>query len=176
LVDARLPDRWLLNATLRDLSDTEWRVFTGSLMLANNQLTDGLIRNNALALTHPLGLQPECYERLVSVGLWVKVEGGYQVVEWEETQTLKATFESQKQNNRERQRIKRERDAAKLNPNRAPLVTRDVTRDVQGDARKGKDRQREEESSPIARPTQGRSYPNYEVRIDPATGEEFEVF
>lgn len=114
-------------------------------MLSNNQLTDGFISFTALVLTHPEGTQPRSYERLIQAELFEEVEGGFLVVDRAETQTLKVTFEAQKLNNRQRQRNKRERDAAKLLGENSISVTRDVTRDVQGDARKGKDRKGQEE-------------------------------
>lgn len=180
MVDARLPDRWLLNSTLRDLSDIDWRVFTGSLMLGNNQLTDGFIPFSALALTHPQGVQPESYKRLVEAELWLKTQGGYQVADWAETQTLKSTFEAQKLNNRQRQKLKRERDAAKLLVSSNTQVTGDVTRDVQGDARKGKDRKGLSENDYFETPSYDLAELDIDPRItrvtDPATGEISEVF
>jgi hypothetical protein len=88
MTDSRLPDRWLMNPIMRELSDTDWRVYTWGLMQSNNQQTDSYIPASALVLLHPDGRQPESYERLCAVGLWEQVPSGYQAIDWGNSQTL----------------------------------------------------------------------------------------
>lgn len=161
MTDSRLPDRWLMNPKMRELSDTDWRVFTWGLMQSNNQQTDGFIPASALVLLHPDGKQPESYKRLCAVGLWEQVANGYQVCDWAETQTLSSDLIRRRINNRERQKNKRERDSTKPESRVSP-VTRDITRDVQGKERLGKERLGED------RQEQGT---NSLDTYDPVTGE-----
>ena len=162
MTDTRLPDRWLMNPLMRELSDTDWRVYTWALMQSNNQQTDGVIPASALVLLHPDGLQPDSYKRLCALGLWVQIANAYQSTKWEVTQTLSSDLERRRTNNRTRQQRKRDLDAADKAADPAISVTRDVTRDVQGEDRLGKAR------TGKARQEQGTSPAE---TYDPATGE-----
>ena len=143
MTDSRLPDRWLMNPIMRELSDTDWRVFTWGLMQSNSQQTDGFIPSSALVLLHPDGRKLDSYERLCAVGLWVQVPNGYQTIDWGDTQSLSSELLRKRINNRKRQQDKRDRDAAKAH-NGVNDVTRDITHDVQGKERQGEERQGEE--------------------------------
>jgi len=147
MTDSRLPDRWLMNPIMRELSDTDWRVYTWALMQSNNQQTDGYIPASALVLLHPDGKQPESYERLCAVGLWEQVPSGYQAIDWGDSQTLSSDLQRRRKGSRNRQQNKRDRDATRAD-NPAIPVTRDVTRDVQGKERQGKARIGEDRQEP----------------------------
>jgi hypothetical protein len=162
VTDTRLPDRWLMNPVMRELSDTDWRVYTWGLMQSNNQQTDGFIPASALVLLHPLGQHPDSYERLCERGLWTQVANGYQVNDWEETQTLSADLQRRRTNNRTRQQRKRDLDAASKVTDPSFSVPRDVPRDVLGEERLGKAR--------IGKARQGQGSSSTET-YDPATGE-----
>ncbi|MDF9810167.1 hypothetical protein M2116_001128 [Aurantimicrobium minutum] len=152
--DTRLPERWILNPVYRDLTDTDWRVYTWGLMFSNDQLTDGHITASALGLLHPEGLQPESYERLVKAGLWDQVpKGGYVSTNWNETQTTKEQFLAQRESAKVRKQRQRSRQAIST-------VTPSVTRDVQGEDKakaedKEQDKAQEEIDIPVANPNTG---------------------
>jgi hypothetical protein len=136
-----------MNPIMRELSDTEWRVYTWALMQSNNQQTDGYIPASALGLIHPDGKQPESYERLCALGLWEQVPNGYQATDWGDSQTLSSDLLRRRTSNRNRQQNKRDRDATRADTPVIP-ATRDVTRDVQGKERKGKARIGEDRQEP----------------------------
>jgi hypothetical protein len=151
-----------MNPLMRELSDTDWRVYTWGLMQSNNQQTDGLIPASALVLLHPDGLQPDSYKRLCALGLWVQIANAYQSARWDETQTLSSDLLRRRDNSRTRQQRKRNLDAANKAAEPSFSVTRDVTRDVLGEDRLGKAR------TGKARQEQGTSPTD---TYDPETGE-----
>jgi len=76
----------------------------GSWCAAN--LTDGRL---PAAMVQPLGGRTRDAQRLVEVGLWVKVDGGYQFKGWTDYQPTKVEVEAERAANRERQKEYRER-------------------------------------------------------------------
>lgn len=65
---------------------------------AAQQLTDGFVPDHMIAT---LGTKAQA-QRLVSVGLWAKVERGYEFHEWNERQPLKESVEAERAAARER--------------------------------------------------------------------------
>jgi hypothetical protein len=130
MTDSRLPDRWLINPIMRELSDTEWRVYTWALMQSNNQQKDGYIPASALVLLHPDGKEAESYERLCAVGPWEQVPNGYQATDRGDSQTLSSDLLRRRASNRNSQQNRRDRDATRADTPAIP-----VTRDVQGKER-----------------------------------------
>jgi hypothetical protein len=162
LANVNLPAFWLLNPDMRDLSDLEWRVFTGGLLQSMSQLTDGDLPRNALALTHPAGLQPATYERLVEAGFWARKGDGYRILHWAATQTTKAKFRKQQQGSANRQQTYRDRQKEPaFTGDSGSGVTHNVTHNGLGEAN------REETSREEPRPdTQ-----DLTDTFDPETGE-----
>ena len=69
-------------------------------------LTDGALPRHMIGT---LGAQARDARRLVTVGLWVETERGYQFHEWEKMQPTKADVEAERAENRKRQKAFRER-------------------------------------------------------------------
>jgi hypothetical protein len=154
LVDARLNGLWLNSFKYDALTDLEWRVFTGGLMWAAENLTDGLVPARYLRMLHPDGEQREAIDGITKHGLWEAVEGGYQFIDWagelhqstaDSIEGYRAKGRVRAANSRQRQR---ERNASTEHastrfpaspPNDVrPNVTHDVRPDVGKGTGKGK--------------------------------------
>ena len=68
---------------------------------AASQLTDGFIPEEIIGM---LSAKPGDARKLVAVGLWDKVEGGYQFHQWLERQPTREETEKKREEWRERQR------------------------------------------------------------------------
>lgn len=73
---------------------------------AASQLTDGYVPSDMIAV---LGGRPADARRLVEVGLWVNVEGGYRFHQWLDRQPTREETEQKRDAWRERQRKARSR-------------------------------------------------------------------
>lgn len=70
-------------------------------------LTDGALPKHMIGT---FGAQARDAKKLVSVGLWVEIENGYQFHEWSKMQPSKAEVEAEREANRQRQKEWRERN------------------------------------------------------------------
>lgn len=141
MTDARLPGRWLNDPILLDLSDRLWRVHTGALMWSVEQGTDGAIPARTLRLLHPDGATPEDARGLITAGLWAAEGSAYRVLRWEQSQTLAAVVEHQRERNRLKNQALRDRERAKrAAAHEHPRVTGHVTGYVGGQDRQGQAR------------------------------------
>jgi hypothetical protein len=141
VTDANLKDPWLGDPRFDDLSDRAWRVFTGGLMWANRQGTDGAIPQRYLVGLHPDGAgETELFE-LERAGIWETTATGRQFLEWEKQlgQSSAETVEHRKAVNRDKSARKRRADAQKLK-----ALTVKVTGDVPGVGKTRQDKTRQE--------------------------------
>lgn len=83
----------------------------------SQQLTDGFVPDH---LADTLGTRAQA-KRLVEVGLWSRVEGGYRFHEWDQRQPKKVEVEAEREAARERMRTAR---AAKRSGNVRPNTSR----------------------------------------------------
>lgn len=89
------------------------------------QLTDGFVPHHMIAT---LGTKAQA-ERLVSAGLWTRVEGGYKFHEWTERQPSKADVEAERAAHAARMRAYRERKkAARRDASSQVSAVRDASR------------------------------------------------
>jgi len=81
------------------LSDGAFRLYITGLCYAGKHLTDGFL---PAPLRRTLGteLASKWATKLTEKGLWIKVEGGYQIHDYLKHQTSKAQAEMEKENNR----------------------------------------------------------------------------
>jgi hypothetical protein len=154
MTDARFPERWLNDRRIMKLSAVDFRAFVLSLTWCVSNRTDGRVEQTDLPLVP--GFDPGAVAGLVSSGLWKVQPGGWQVVEFAETQTTAAQLrglDHKRIVDRDRQARKRAHDGGNHslclpeNCSGAPDLKRDVLRDVTRDAtrdtedRTGQDRQ-----------------------------------
>jgi hypothetical protein len=92
MVDSRLPSRWLHDPMVDVVSDYAWRMYTYSLMLANEQQSDGYIAPTQLRFLHPQGFSMAAITELLDAALWEPEGAGYRVQRWAETQTTAAAL------------------------------------------------------------------------------------
>lgn len=79
------------------------------LMYANRQRArDGFIPDEALLMLYPFKSPEKLANKLVSVGLWVKVDGGYQIHEYANWNDSAEKLENKREQTRERMRRLRE--------------------------------------------------------------------
>lgn len=152
MADARLRSEWLTKINFMELSDAAWRVFTGALMWAVGNGTDGEIPKRYLRWVHPSGeIQPQAVDEITRAGLWTETPATYQFVGWDTTlgQSTAQQIEKYREDARIRQQRRRQRkktaDAEREDTPTDPTsqtqditanVTRDVTANV-GTARHG---------------------------------------
>lgn len=116
MTNANLPGRWLVDPQLEELSDRAWRMFTGSLMYAAEQGTDGVIGRPALRLLHPEGFDLKAAQELLAAGRWEVHGSGYRVVDWAKTQSTAEQVEHY----RERGRVKKAKQRANAKTGESP--------------------------------------------------------
>ena len=112
----KLEDTFPTNPKIASLSDREYRLYLHALCWCGLHLTDGSI---PIQIVNKLGIKnaSKHANKLVEIGLWIKVEGGYQVHDYLKHQTSKAQAEQEKETNRLRAqkarkaRAERERNA-----------------------------------------------------------------
>lgn len=110
MVDVRLPERWLTDATFMGLTDTGWRVFTNALMWSCQQQTDGRFPPSVLGLLCLNGKGDAAIHELIEAGLVELVQNGdFQVRNWSDTQTTAEELKKRREANRRRKAESRER-------------------------------------------------------------------
>lgn len=100
VVDARLPERWLLDERMYGLSDSAWRLFTGALMWCNQQQTDGVLTTRAYRFMYPDVVTEDMVAELVSEELWRTTSTGFVVADWTVTQTAAADLAARREKSR----------------------------------------------------------------------------
>ncbi|MEW1708008.1 hypothetical protein AB0230_12320 [Microbacterium sp. NPDC089190] len=129
MTDARLPGYWLTEMRFNDLTDKQWRVFTGLLMWSVEQGTDGHVPTRYVGTVHLDGVDDADLEALVDCGVLERVATGVQMLRWDDPnglrQSLAATVEAYRTRKRENQRASR---AAR----RTQVVAGDMGGDVTG--------------------------------------------
>lgn len=144
MTDARLPDRFLTDYRLLELTDSAWRLLTSALMWSNQQGTDGQIPVSALRV---FGAEDKhnLPQELVAQELWIQTEGGFRFIgDWESDwgQSFAADVEAKRAANRLRQKTFRERRGLELESAKEQgLVTRYVGQETTG--RQGEEGQAE---------------------------------
>jgi hypothetical protein len=116
MTDANLKDPWLGDPRFDDLSDRAWRVFTGGLMWANRQGTNGDIPQRYLSTLHPDGAgETELFE-LDRAKIWETTATGKRFIGWVDQlgQSSAEMVEHRKAINRAKAARAREREAEKL--------------------------------------------------------------
>lgn len=115
MTDTRLPGPWLNNMKFDALSDTAFRVFTGSMMWCNENGTDGAIPQRYLRMTHPDGFKPDACDEIQRAGLWARTDDGYAFIDWDgalgQETAEKIELNREKWRRRQRERRVREKDA-----------------------------------------------------------------
>ncbi len=148
MTDTRLPEQWLMNPKMHELSDGSWRVFTNALMWCNSQGTDGELPSRYVKYTYPSGDPSEYVLELLDVGLFEQTEKGFVIPDWVGIgQSPAAQVAAYRESSRLRQQKLREKKRAP----QAGSVTGDVTRDV-GKATQGSDTQGEASDIPVSWP------------------------
>ena len=95
----KLDDGFASNPKIAMLSDGAFRLYITGLCYAGKHLTDGFI---PAPLRRSLGTEmaSKLASKLLEKGLWIKVEGGYQIHDYLKHQTSKAQAEMEKETNR----------------------------------------------------------------------------
>ena len=104
----KLEDSFTSNPKIAMLPDSAFRLYVTSLCYAGKHLTDGFI---PAPLRRSLGTEmaSKATRKLLEKGLWIKVEGGYEINDYLKYQTSKEQAEMDKENNR--LRVERARKA-----------------------------------------------------------------
>lgn len=93
-LNANLPVQWLNDPVRRGLSPVAWALHTFALMWCVSQGCDGTITSKALPLIYPQGVRRATCERgvqeLLTSGLWIATDDGFQVHDWTGSQTTAA--------------------------------------------------------------------------------------
>jgi hypothetical protein len=111
MVDARFPERWLLDRRLRRLPDRVYRTFTQTLVWSASSRTDGFLDTDDIESVP--GAQMSDAVTLVEAGLWEVVgPGTWHIVEFDATQTTRSEHQVL-ENARRREREKKQRQRAK---------------------------------------------------------------
>jgi hypothetical protein len=94
-LSADLPRNWLFATRYRNLSDRAWRLHTHALMWAIGE-TDGLIGEDFLPLlvSGDWHEQRKPVDELVKARLWDRVTGGWQLTDWEASQSTVEQIEA----------------------------------------------------------------------------------
>lgn len=111
VVDARLPDRYLLDRGFRKLTDSERVSFLLATLWSVVNRTDGRIEKTDLDII-PM-FRPDAVTALVVQGLWVEADDdAWLIVDYERDQTSRSQFEVL-ENARRREREKKQRQRSK---------------------------------------------------------------
>ena len=135
MTDARLPERWLNDRRIQQLSSESFFAFANALMWSVSNRTDGVIRHADLELI------PRCKsghaDELAESGLLKRRRDGWLIADFYMTQTSKAQLERDEQRERNRERQARHRAKLAGQTGITDDVTRDITGDYAGQARPG---------------------------------------
>lgn len=152
-MDARFPERWLLDRRFTKLTDRQFRTFVLTLTWSVSNRTDGVIEQDDFAVIP--GANVDDAKALHAAGLWEIVPGrpAYKMVDFANTQTSSHELEVL-DNARRRDREKKARQRAKkaggpddTDPSSSPVSPGTVPGDGPGgqhrlgEARRGEDRQ-----------------------------------
>ena len=131
----KIDDGFWSHPKISSLSDFSVALWVRAGAYCCQHLTDGFVPKESLKL---LGKQAGA-KQLVSAGLWIEVDGGWQFHDWNEYQETSSAVRKRRDDSRERQRKAREAKANKR-PKSPPMsrvteretdgVTNDVTNDV----------------------------------------------
>src|SRR5215213_8723885 len=141
MTDARYPDRWLHDRRLLRLSSDDFRSFLVALVWSVSNRTDGRMDADDLKLIP--GFRDESISALTSADLWKYDGDGWQIADFDTTQTSKSQLEGlehKRRMDRERQARKRARDRGQEPPVSSRDNSRDGARDTK--ARQGQERAR----------------------------------
>lgn len=89
MTDARLPGYWLNEMRFQDLSDKQWRVFTGLLMWSVEQGTDGHVPTRYIGTVHLDGVDDADLDALAACGVLERVKTGVQMLRWDDPNGLR---------------------------------------------------------------------------------------
>ncbi|PKQ36533.1 MAG: hypothetical protein CVT61_00210 [Actinobacteria bacterium HGW-Actinobacteria-11] len=121
-----------MNMKIAALTDRAWRVFTSALMWSNEQGTDGEIPPLAMRFVYPTDIQASVIDELVKAGLIERrQDGGFNVRDWEKSQSPAAVVEHQRERNRLKNQTYRERKKTGAvtghDPGHTPRTVKDTT-------------------------------------------------
>ncbi|MGH1551008.1 hypothetical protein ACRAWB_18245 [Leifsonia poae] len=136
MVDARIPERFLIDRRLLTQSDKVFRAWVTALLFSVANRTDGVIKRGDIPLM-PF-FDKTAPAALVAAGLWEANESGWLITDFRATQTSRDELEVL-ENARRREREKKQRQRAAKEAGGPQF--RDVPGDVPGDASRGQDRQ-----------------------------------
>jgi len=147
MTDARMPERYLLDRRIASLTDGEFRAYVTAAMFSASNRTEGVITHNDQSLLPHY--QTMYATALVAAGLWEFHEDGYRQADWDDTQSTVAQLEATDRKRRQN-RDAQARRRAKLKGVTDDVMhdeEPDVTGEIKGKARTGKDRQGEDLST-----------------------------
>lgn len=125
----RLDDNWLHHPKFADVGDHGRLLWVSALTLSNNCLTDGRVTDRQVSsLLQSKRYLSRALQELVTAGLFVRVEGGYQIHDYEHYQPLASAVKANREATRERVKRWRERQCNSVtngvtNAVSTPLVT-----------------------------------------------------
>lgn len=152
-MDARFPSRWSGDRRFLRLSPEGLQLYVFAMWYSVGNRTDGLIEDDELALL-PRGDARKVPE-LEKLGLWRREQAGWLIVDFEDTQTLKAQLEGLDARRRsDRERAQRYRESKKTS-----RASRDSSRDDKGQDRPGKDRKGFDVGSDVNQPVDDDNWP-----------------
>lgn len=165
-MDARFPDRWLMDRRVMALPAESFRDFVTSLTWSVSNMTDGKITRADLAFVP--AFNASSINQLVHSDLWDQLDGNsWQIIDFTKTQSSKAELEAyfnKKSYDREYQAKKRAAKRAQESQSRdqSPDQSYDASCDSprQGEARQGKDRQGREGDADNVIPLHSQTYVN----------------
>jgi hypothetical protein len=91
VTDARFPERWLNDRRIARLPDREFRLFVLAMTWSVANRTDGRIESGDLALIPRADVTTA--SALVVAGLWIAVDGGWLIADFEATQSSAAQLD-----------------------------------------------------------------------------------
>lgn len=110
-------------------------LFVRALAYCAREETAGFVSKNLVKRLTPSNANRRA-DTLVKVGLWIRVEDGYQIKRWADWQSELDALAARRQSDRERKRAQREREAAA----RKAEKSRDTSRDNPSDMSRDKTR------------------------------------
>lgn len=161
-MDSRFPTHYLTDRRVMRASPPAFRQLVLGTAWSVSNGTDGFISHDDLPLI--TYASPEHAAELVTRELWSDTEGGWQIVDFQKHQTSAAQMEAVLENRRKADRERQQRKRAKGNEGPTPSPSQGQSRDghvtFEGEERKGKARQGQEDLAPVL-----------EEEVDTQTGE-----
>lgn len=170
MVDARLPDRYLVDRHVLRLTNSQRSSYFMATLWAVANRTDGRVERLDLPLIPTFA--PDSIEALVSAGLWTTAsEDTWHITDYLQTQTSRSELETLENIRRaDREKKRRQREArSNSSPGSSPVVSRGH---VPGDST-GQDRQGEDRRGKVTEASEDfvafwNVYPRKEARADAA--------